>query len=192
MRDSLVHEFDVLPWLTGDQITAIAIRKPRVPRLAPGGPAVGANLDPGHLIWMGVDPFAAVRAFRSAISHVHAKETRIEPAASTRTLLETLSPERMSDRSWNYATVGYGQGRTFWREVCVALQAVVYTGTPVSSTRMCSSTRSKVSGAPRNPCPARSYGRLRRGPRSRFDQCIACTSILGQTNPIPGQAKVAQ
>ncbi|TMG86953.1 MAG: sugar phosphate isomerase/epimerase, partial [Betaproteobacteria bacterium] len=43
------------------------------------GETVGANLDPSHLMWMGADPIAAVRALGDAIYHVHAKDTRVDP-----------------------------------------------------------------------------------------------------------------
>ena len=46
------------------------------------GPVVGANLDPSHLMWMGADPLAAIRALGDAIYHVHAKDTRVEPATA--------------------------------------------------------------------------------------------------------------
>ena len=43
------------------------------------GEAVGANFDPSHLMWMGADPIAAIRALGNAIYHVHAKDTRVDP-----------------------------------------------------------------------------------------------------------------
>lgn len=43
------------------------------------GDAVGANLDPSHLFWQGVDPVAAVHALRGCIYHFHAKDTYIDP-----------------------------------------------------------------------------------------------------------------
>lgn len=39
------------------------------------GPVVGANMDPSHLMWMGSDPIASVRALDGAIHHVHAKRS---------------------------------------------------------------------------------------------------------------------
>ena len=44
------------------------------------GPVVGANFDPSHLFWMGADPLAATRCSAPAIYHVHAKDTRVDPA----------------------------------------------------------------------------------------------------------------
>ena len=39
------------------------------------GDAIGANFDPSHLIWQGMDPVAAIRELAGAIYHVHAKDT---------------------------------------------------------------------------------------------------------------------
>ena len=61
------------------------------------GPVVGANYDPSHLMWMGADPIAAIDALGDAIYHVHAKDTRIEPAVALRSRLET-SPRRRRAR----------------------------------------------------------------------------------------------
>src|SRR5260221_6699020 len=91
------------------------------------GDTVGANYDPSHPIWMGADPLAAVRALGSAIYYVHAKDTRIEPiAAGIDGLLEARPSGRIGERSWNYVTLGYGHGETWWRQFCTALKVVGY------------------------------------------------------------------
>jgi len=41
------------------------------------GPEIGANFDPSHLFWQGIDPLAAIRQLGPAIFHVHAKDTII-------------------------------------------------------------------------------------------------------------------
>ena len=38
------------------------------------GPTLGANFDPSHLVWQGIDPVAAIRYLGDAIYHFHAKE----------------------------------------------------------------------------------------------------------------------
>jgi sugar phosphate isomerase/epimerase len=90
------------------------------------GPVVGANYDPSHLMWMGADPIAAIGALGDAIYHVHAKDTRIEPAVALSSRLETLSPARASERAWNYVTLGHGHPPEFWRELCAALRRAGY------------------------------------------------------------------
>ena len=92
------------------------------------GARVGANLDPSHLMWMGADPIASIRALGDADYHVHAKDTRIEPSVATRTVLETISlfdPDR-SRRAWNYVTLGDGHDAGFWRNFCDELRAAGY------------------------------------------------------------------
>ena len=90
------------------------------------GPVVGANYDPSHLMWMGADPIAAIDALGDAIYHVHAKDTRIEPAVAVRSRLETLPPAQAGERAWNYVTLGHGHDAAFWREFCAALTAAGY------------------------------------------------------------------
>jgi sugar phosphate isomerase/epimerase len=90
------------------------------------GPVVGANYDPSHLMWMGADPIAAIDALGDAIYHVHAKDTRIEPAVALHSRLETLPPARASERAWNYVTLGHGHDAAFWREFCAALARAGY------------------------------------------------------------------
>jgi sugar phosphate isomerase/epimerase len=88
------------------------------------GPVVGANYDPSHLMWMGADPIATIGALGDAIYHVHAKDTRIEPAVALRSRLET-SPD-VAERSWNYVTLGHGHDAAFWGEFCSALACAGY------------------------------------------------------------------
>lgn len=90
---------------------------------------VYANLDPSHLIWMGADPIAAARALGDAIGHIHAKDARIETTQAALTgRQETLPPSEVRDRSWNYTTLGYGQGIDFWRSFFLELSRVGYSG----------------------------------------------------------------
>jgi sugar phosphate isomerase/epimerase len=39
------------------------------------GEEIGANLDPSHLFWQGIDVIAAIRYLKDAVYHVHAKDT---------------------------------------------------------------------------------------------------------------------
>jgi sugar phosphate isomerase/epimerase len=91
------------------------------------GDVVGANFDPSHLMWMGADPLAAIRALGPAIFHVHAKDTRIDPAAvGLHSRLETIANQYWQQRSWNYVTLGYGHGEAWWAQFTGALAAVGY------------------------------------------------------------------
>jgi sugar phosphate isomerase/epimerase len=91
------------------------------------GDTVGANLDPSHLMWMGADPLAAVRALGDAIYHVHAKDARIDRViAGVNGVIETTPGDRFQDRAWNYITLGYGHSELWWREFVAVLAAVGY------------------------------------------------------------------
>ncbi len=91
------------------------------------GATVGANYDPSHPMWMNADPLAAVRALGDAIYYVHAKDTRVEPVpAGIDGTLEAREGTRIAERSWNYITLGYGHGETWWRQFCTALKLAGY------------------------------------------------------------------
>ena len=91
------------------------------------GETVGANYDPSHPMWMGADPIAAVRKLGSAIYYVHAKDTRVEPIpAAIDGVLDARPPNHYAERAWNYITLGYGHGETWWRQFCTALKQAGY------------------------------------------------------------------
>jgi sugar phosphate isomerase/epimerase len=87
------------------------------------GEMVGVNFDPSHALWMGGDPLRAIRRLRGTIYHVHAKDTRIDPNNSEiNTLLETKPNEQVTQRSWNYVTLGYGHSELWWRDFVIQLK----------------------------------------------------------------------
>jgi sugar phosphate isomerase/epimerase len=91
------------------------------------GPAVGANLDPSHLFWQGIDPIAAVRVLGDAIHYVHAKDTQLYPANMPRTgVLDTKPYTKERERSWIFRTVGYGHGAEWWSEFISTLRMYGY------------------------------------------------------------------
>ncbi len=94
------------------------------------GPAVGANFDPSHLMWMGADPLRALEALGGAVYHVHAKDTRLEERAALASRLETTPNERPADRAWNYVAVGTGHpgGTGFWADLVATLRSTGYDG----------------------------------------------------------------
>jgi sugar phosphate isomerase/epimerase len=97
-----------------------------------GGDVVGANLDPSHLMWMGADIPAVIRALGTSIIHVHAKDMRINsPVAARDGLLDTVPMALAGARAWNYVTLGLGQpaGEKFWADFVYTLRSVGYDGT---------------------------------------------------------------
>ncbi len=93
------------------------------------GPVIGANFDPSHLFWQGIDPCAAVRALKGAIWHCHAKDTAIhEWNAKTHGVLDTKHYGDELNRAWIFRTVGYGNPRRFWCDFVSALRMTGYDG----------------------------------------------------------------
>lgn len=93
------------------------------------GDAIGANFDPSHLWWQGIDPIAAVRELgqEGALFHVHAKDTRIDPYNSGRNgNLDTKSYGDIPNRSWVFRSVGYGHTLGWWKDFCSNLRMVGY------------------------------------------------------------------
>jgi len=91
------------------------------------GESIGANFDPSHLFWQGIDPVAAIRELGTAIFHVHAKDTYIDPVICPRNgVLDTKHYGQMAQRSWNFRTVGYGHGHSTWKAIVSALRTVGY------------------------------------------------------------------
>jgi sugar phosphate isomerase/epimerase len=93
------------------------------------GEAVGANLDPSHLMWMGADPLAAIDALGDAIYHTHAKDTFINrPVCDVDSRLENGPLMDIPGRAWSYITLGYGHGESWWRDFCYRLRMAGYDG----------------------------------------------------------------
>jgi len=97
---------------------------------AAAGPAIGANFDPSHLFWQGIDPCAALRALRGCVWHVHAKDTAIHGwNAATHGTLDTKHYRDELNRAWIFRTVGYGHPRRFWCDFVSTLRLIGYDGT---------------------------------------------------------------
>jgi sugar phosphate isomerase/epimerase len=91
------------------------------------GPEIGANFDPSHLFWQGIDPVAAIKALGPAIHHVHAKDTFIDAQnVAVDGVLDTKGYRRLRERSWYFRTIGFGQGERAWRDIISALRLVGY------------------------------------------------------------------
>ena len=95
------------------------------------GSVIGANLDPSHLFWQGIEITEAIKLLgkAGAIHHFHAKDTRIDSAnVATRGVLDTESLSNLTDRSWIFRTVGYGHDAKVWKDIFSILQSVGYKG----------------------------------------------------------------
>lgn len=91
------------------------------------GPEIGANFDPSHLIWQGMDPVAVIRALGDAIFHVHAKDTKLDKYNIARTgVLDTKPYADEIHRSWIFRSVGYGNDTLYWKDIVSNLRMVGY------------------------------------------------------------------
>ena len=108
-----------------------------------GATHVGAEMDPSHLFWQGIDPVAAVNSLGALVYNAAAKDTRINEAAKVNGVLDdrfgrvprdapgvvslggryTLSrwPE---NASWDFVAVGRGHDVDWWADFLRALEKV--------------------------------------------------------------------
>ena len=93
------------------------------------GETIGANLDPSHLFWQGIDIETAIAELgrQGAIFHTHAKDTALNPAnVALNGVLDTVPLREVGRRSWIFRTVGYGHGELDWRRILSALRLAGY------------------------------------------------------------------
>ena len=91
------------------------------------GDVIGANFDPSHLVWQGMEPAAAIRMLGDAIYHVHAKDTKIDEINTARIgVLDTKHYGDEINRAWVFRTVGYGHDAAWWRDLVDNLRLVGY------------------------------------------------------------------
>lgn len=95
------------------------------------GDRIGANFDPSHLYWQGIDVTDAIRFLggEDVIHHFHAKDTGLyESNARVKGYLDTTPYTDEPDRSWLFRSVGYGHGEQHWKEIVSTLRMVGYDG----------------------------------------------------------------
>ncbi|MFD8863184.1 sugar phosphate isomerase/epimerase family protein [Streptomyces sp. NPDC059590] len=104
---------------------------------------VGAELDPSHLFWQGIDPVAAVRRLGGLVYNAAAKDTRINEEAKINGVLDhrhervrAEEPGAVSlggrytlsrwpkNASWDFVAVGRGHDTAFWTDFLRALRDV--------------------------------------------------------------------
>ena len=91
------------------------------------GDIIGANFDPSHLIWQGIEPVAAIRELQGCIYHFHAKDTKVDKYNTAKYgVLDTKTFTDEIHRSWIFRSVGYGNGLDYWREMISALRLAGY------------------------------------------------------------------
>ena len=91
------------------------------------GPIIGANFDPSHLFWQGIDPVAAIRKLGDALYFFHAKDTKIDPLnCPVNGVLDTKSYADELHRSWIFRSVGYGHDYQLWKDIVSSLRLIGY------------------------------------------------------------------
>lgn len=94
-------------------------------------PNLGANLDPSHFFWQGIDPIEAARVLGEAglLFYCHAKDTEIDPHQTRiNGMLDARSYGDLKHRSWVFRTCGYGHGDEFWKPFVTMLRRYGYDG----------------------------------------------------------------
>ena len=79
-----------------------------------GRNVLGANLDPSHFFWQGIDPILAARELGEAglLFYCHAKDTELDPhEGPVNGYLDGRPYGDLKHRSWTFRTCGYGHGR---------------------------------------------------------------------------------
>lgn len=93
------------------------------------GPEIGANFDPSHLIWQGMDPCACIRELgkAGALFHFHAKDTKVDAInTALNGVLDTTHYGEELERSWIFRAVGFGHGEDYWKAIISELRLAGY------------------------------------------------------------------
>ncbi len=91
------------------------------------GPMIGANVDPSHLIWHGINLVDAISYLGDAVYYFHAKDTCINTRnVRVNGVLDTKPYADVAHRSWVFRTMGYGTDDLEWKKIISALKVVGY------------------------------------------------------------------
>jgi sugar phosphate isomerase/epimerase len=104
---------------------------------------IGAEMDPSHLFWQGIDPTEATNSLGSLVYNAAAKDTRINPVAKINGTIDdsfTYVPEGdprwlsmggphtlsgwPTNASWDFVAVGRGHDVDWWTGFLNALEAI--------------------------------------------------------------------
>lgn len=91
------------------------------------GPMIGANLDPSHLLWQGMDIVDVISELGDAIYYFHAKDTLLNESNVRRNgVLDTKGYGDVAHRAWVFRTMGYGHDDITWKKIISALKVAGY------------------------------------------------------------------
>lgn len=107
-----------------------------------GAANIGAEMDPSHLFWQGMDPIAIIDHLGPLVFHAAAKDVRLNAAAKLQGVLDErfvrlpADAERLhigdseyfnawpADAAWDFVALGKGHGVDFWAGFLAALARV--------------------------------------------------------------------
>lgn len=93
------------------------------------GEEIGANFDPSHLIWQGIDIPSAIRKLTGCIFHFHAKDTYVDPEEMGKNgFFDPMGSAEDQRRPFSFRIPGNGTGQDAWRGIMVALAQAGYDG----------------------------------------------------------------
>ena len=104
---------------------------------------VGAEMDPSHLMWQGMDVVASIRWLGPLVFHAAAKDAMITPGVDIRGVLDTSfervpadAPDKVptgigfwcnawpANPAWRFVAVGIGHDAAYWTEFLTALAGI--------------------------------------------------------------------
>lgn len=110
---------------------------------ATGAANLGAEMDPSHLMWQGMDVAACIRHLGPLVFHAAAKDAALCPGVDVRGVLDSSfarvpadAPEKVptgigywcgawpSDPAWKFVAVGVGHDTAYWTRFLAALAEV--------------------------------------------------------------------
>lgn len=108
-----------------------------------GATNVGAEMDPSHLMWQGMDVVASIRDLGPLVFHAAAKDAMITPGVDVRGVLDTSfervpadAPDKVptgigfwcnawpANPAWRFVAVGVGHDVAYWSQFLTALAEV--------------------------------------------------------------------
>ncbi len=92
------------------------------------GNRIGANLDPSHFWWQGLDPLAGIRLLGDALFHVHLKDWQADPEQQALWGLLDPRPMTTQPRAWQFRVPGRGHDHEFWQPFLETLSEHRFTG----------------------------------------------------------------
>ncbi len=92
---------------------------------------IGANLDPSHMWWQGINPVKAIRYLtaQDCLFYFHAKDAMIDPEyVSYYGVTDMQSFGVAYGRGWQFRTIGFGHDLKEWADIFSTLRATGYDG----------------------------------------------------------------